>query len=131
MIFRFDPKRRLIPVTARIEGPSGVAEVLLALDTGASRTMLSPTHLAAVGCDVPTDAESIVVTTGSRREIMPLRKLPKLSALGHSLAEFTVLAHQLPSGAAASGLLGLDFFAGCRLELDFRAGTIRLEPPDA
>lgn len=129
MIFRFDPTRRIIAVIATLSGPQGVSEVELALDTGASRTLLSPKVLTVVGCPIPTDAESLAVTTGSRREIMPKVVLPELAALGHAVRNFPVLAHQLPASTSVHGLLGLDFFAGCRLELDFRAGTILLEPP--
>ena len=131
MIFRFDPRRRLIPVEVKIHGPLGEERVLLALDTGASRSLIAPIPLAFVGCKVLPDAERISVTTGSQRESMPTLVLPRLVALGHTVHSLAVLAHQLPPRSAVQGLLGLDFFAGCRLELDFRAGTIRLEPPDA
>ena len=131
MIFRFDPRRRLIPVDVIIHGPLGEERVLLALDTGASRTLIAPIPLAFVGCTVLPDAERISVTTGSQRESMPTLVLPRRVALGHTVHNLAVLAHQLPPRSAVQGLLGLDFFAACRLELDFRVGTIRLEPPDA
>lgn len=129
MIFQFDPRRRLIPVEVKIHGPLGEERVLLALDTGASRTLIAPIPLAFVGCKVLPDAERISVTTGRQRESMPTLVLPRLVALGHTVQNLAVLAHQLPPRSAVQGLLGLDFFAACRLELDFRAGTIRLEPP--
>jgi len=127
--FRFDPHRRLIPVEVEIHGPLGAERVLLALDTGASRTLISPAPLAYIGCVAGPDAERITVTTGSQREAMPTIILPRLDALGHTVQNLTVLAHQLPPRSAVQGLLGLDFFAGCRLEINFRAGTILLEPP--
>lgn len=129
MTFRFDPHRRLIPVEVEIHGPLGEERVLLALDTGASRTLISPAPLAYIGCVVRPGAERITVTTGSQREAMPALVLPRLVGLGHMVQNLTVLAHQLPPRSAVQGLLGLDFFAGCRLELNFRAGTILLEPP--
>lgn len=129
MTFRFDPRRRLIPVEVEIHGPLGSERVLLALDTGASRTLISPAPLAYIGCVVRPDAERITVTTGSQREAMPALMLPRLIALGHAAQNLTVLAHQLPPRSAVQGLLGLDFFTGCRLELDFGSGTIRLEVP--
>lgn len=103
--------------------------MLLALDTGASRTLISPAPLAYIGCVVMPDVERITVTTGSQREAMPSIVLPRLVALGHTVPNLSVLAHQLPPRSAVQGLLGLDFFHGCRLELNFRAGTILLEPP--
>ena len=127
MTFRFDPHRRLIPVEVKIHGPRGEERVVLALDTGASRTLISPAPLAYIGCEVTPDAERISVTTGSQRVVT----LPRLVALGYAVPNLTVLAHQLPPRSAVQGLLGLDFFAGCRLELDFRNGLIHLEPPHA
>lgn len=110
-------------------GPQGHTRLLLALDTGASRTVIAPLVLEAVGCAVSNDAAGLMVATGSRREFMPLVQVSKLTALGHSVENLSVLGHQLPAGMAVHGLLGLDFFTGCKLELDFRAGTIRLDPP--
>ena len=92
--------------------------------------MISPSPLAFIGCEVLPDAERINVTTGSQREAMPTLVLPRLVALGHTVSNLAVLAHQLPLRSAVQGLLGLDFFAGCRLEIDFRAGTIDLHAPD-
>lgn len=110
-------------------GPQGHTRLLLALDTVASRTVIAPLVLESVGCVVSDSAAGLMVATGSRREFMPLVGVSKLSALGHLVENLSVLAHQLPAGMAVHGLLGLDFFTGCRLELNFRAGTILLEPP--
>jgi len=129
VIFRFDPARRIVAVTAFLSGPLGTTEAELALDTGASRTLISPKLLAFVGCPIPTDAAGLVVTTGSRREIMPKVVVSGVTALGHAVRNFQVLAHQLPASTSVHGLLGLDFFHDCRLEINFRAGTIVLEPP--
>lgn len=50
----------------------------------------------------------------------------RLSALGHHAVGLRVLAHDLPASAGIDGLLGLDFFRGLALTLDFRAGRIDL-----
>lgn len=42
--------------------------------------------------------------------------------------EFVVAAHDLPLGVEADGLLGLDFFRGFVLTLDFVRGRITLAP---
>ena len=52
--------------------------------------------------------------------------LAKISALGQDRIDFPVLAHTLPPGAGVDGLLGLDFFRGQFLTLDFRTGQITL-----
>jgi hypothetical protein len=45
---------------------------------------------------------------------------------GYNLLHFSVLSHALPPVAGVDGLLGLDFFRGQILTLDFRGGHITL-----
>jgi len=47
-------------------------------------------------------------------------------ALGQERTDFSVLCHTLPPSASVHGVLGLDFFRGQRLSIDFRSGTIEL-----
>jgi hypothetical protein len=51
MTYPFNSQRGLILVDAVIEGPSGRNALLLALDTGATRTLVSQALLVAVGYD--------------------------------------------------------------------------------
>jgi hypothetical protein len=46
------------------------------------------------------------------------------SPLGQIRILFPVVAHTLPPTTSVDGLLGLDFFRGLELTLDFRAGQI-------
>jgi hypothetical protein len=39
---------------------------------------------------------------------------------------FPIIAHTLPPSATVDGLLGLDFFRGQQLNIDFRRGEITL-----
>ena len=51
MNFPFDAKQGLLIVRAELFGPSGDALVRLALDTGATSTMINVGHLVAIGHD--------------------------------------------------------------------------------
>lgn len=51
MSFPFDPERRLIIARTELEGPSGNAVLRLALDTGATRTLINVGLLVSIGYD--------------------------------------------------------------------------------
>lgn len=59
----------------------------------------------------------------------PLIRVPALTALGRARTDVLVAAHDLPLGAESDGLLGLDFFRGFVLTLDFARGRITLARP--
>jgi hypothetical protein len=127
MTFPFDARYRLIIVRAEIWGPTGSAVLRLALDTGATGTMSNTALLVAVGCDPALAIDHIEVTTGSTIEYVSRLTLIRIAALGQDRSEFSVLTHTRPPSAGVDGLLGLDFFRGQRLLIDFRAGMVRLD----
>jgi hypothetical protein len=99
----------------------------LAVDTGATSTMVNSAMLVAVGYDPALDADRIQVTTGSAIEYVPRVALTRIAALEQECTAFPVLAHTLPPSAGVDGVLGLDYFRGQRLCLDFRAGLVELD----
>jgi hypothetical protein len=60
----FDPRRGLIVIGAELNGPSGAAVLRLAVDTGATSTLVSVAMLVAIGYDpalaarLPPEVES-------------------------------------------------------------------------
>lgn len=121
-----DPVQGLVVVPAEIAGPSGKAVVRLALDTGATGTVVNVGILVAIGCDPALAVDRVQVTTGSGVEFTPRVPVKRLTALGCVRRQFDVLAHTLPPSAGVDGLLGLDFLRGRRLTLDLRAGKVTL-----
>jgi aspartyl protease family protein len=126
MSFPFDPERRLIIARTELEGPSGNAVLRLALDTGATRTLINVGLLVSIGYDPALAADRSQITTGSGVEFVPHLSLSKITALGQERTGFPVLCHTLPQSAGVDGLLGLDFFRGLTLTVDFRTGRITL-----
>lgn len=122
----FDPRRGLIVVGAEINGPSGSAILRLALDTGATSTVVNVAMLVAIGCDPALAADTAQVTTGSGVEFARRVELKRLTALGRERIGFPVLGHTLPPSAGVDGLLGVDFLRGLRLIVDFRIGQLDL-----
>jgi predicted aspartyl protease len=124
--FAFNPRSGLIVVRAELWGPSGSGVLQLALDTGATSTLINIGMLVAIGYDPALTAERIQVTTGSGVEFAPRVVLQRVIALGQERLGFPVLGHTLPPSASVDGLLGLDFFRGLDLAIDFRTGRLRL-----
>lgn len=122
----FDAQQGLIIVRAAVEGPAGTAVLRLALDTGATGTLINVGMLVALGYDPALVSERIQVTTGSSVEFVPRITLSKMAALGQERTHFPVLCHTLPPSAGLDGLLGLDFVRGQTLTIDFRSGAIKL-----
>jgi len=124
MTFGFDPSQGLIIVPVRLFGPAGDMIVRLALDTGATSTLINSQIMILLGYDPATSLHRIQVTTGSGVELCPRVTVQRLEALGKSINDFSVLSHTLPPTSQVDGLLGLDFFRGFQISIDFRSGTI-------
>jgi predicted aspartyl protease len=120
----FNPHGRLIVVETRIWGSGGDRVLRLALDTGASTTLINPAILVAIGHDPTTAPQRVQITTGSGVAFVPLLSIDRIGALGQTRINFPILCHTLPSTATIDGLLGLDFLRDRRLTIDFRAGRI-------
>ena len=123
----FDPEAGLVAVPARVHGPAGVTVVRLALDTGASWSMIAWDPLVLLGYDPAVETARIQITTGSSVKFAPPVIVSRLEALGQQRDRFSVLCHTLPPSAMVDGVLGLNFFRGQRLVVDFRAGLVSLD----
>jgi len=123
----FDARQGLIVVQAELVGPSGNIILRLALDTGATTTMISAAPLATIGYDPALSPDRVQVTTGSGVEFVPRLQVSGLKVLGQELLAFPVLCHTLPPSATIDGLLGLDFLRGKKVTIDFRRGQITFD----
>jgi hypothetical protein len=126
MIYPFSLDDGLIVVEVEVVGPATVAILRLALDTGATTTLINVAHLVALGYDPALAPTRVQITTGSGVEFVPRLPLTKIAALGQERFGFPVLCHTLPPSALIDGLLGLDFFHGTILTLDLKVGQIGL-----
>ena len=80
-----------------------------------------------VGYDPAILPERVQMTTGSGVEFVPRIPVEKIGALEHERQNFPIICHTLPPSATVDGVLGLDFFRGRRLVLDFRLGLVTIE----
>jgi hypothetical protein len=123
----FDPKAGLIIVPTRLSGPGGDTIVWLALDTGATGSVVSWDVVVLLRYDPAIASERVQMTTGSGVAFAPRVVIEKVEALERERRNFPVLCHTLPPSATVDGVLGLDFFRGQRLVVDFRTGLVTVE----
>lgn len=122
--YHFDPSQGLIVVPVRLFGASTDIIARLALDTGATGTLVNSEIIVLLGYDLAASSDRIHVTTGSGVEFCPRVVIRRIEALGRCVENFPVLCHTLPPSSQVDGLLGLDFFRGSRLNIDFKSGII-------
>jgi predicted aspartyl protease len=122
----FDANQGLIILGAKLWGPTGSVVLRVALDTGATSTIVNVGILVAVGYDPAMAPDRVQVTTGSGVEFAPRVLVSKIAVLGEERDRFLILAHTLPPSAGVDGLLGLDFFRDRHVVVDFRSGQVIL-----
>jgi aspartyl protease family protein len=103
------------------------AFVRLALDTGATRTLINESIIRVVGYPAKDMSETVQITTGSGIESTPLIVLSRIAALGLQRRNLSIICHNLPPTASVDGLLGLDFLRNRNLSINFRSGRISLK----
>lgn len=126
MSFPFNAHQGPVIIRVEVTGPTGSVLLRLALDTGATTTLINAGPLVLLGYDPALAPTRMQITTGSGVEFVPRLSMEKVAALGRELVDFPVLCHTLPPSAGIDGVLGLDFFRGTVLTLDFQIGQITL-----
>ncbi|OGX05698.1 MAG: hypothetical protein A3G87_04960 [Omnitrophica bacterium RIFCSPLOWO2_12_FULL_50_11] len=110
----------------RLTGPKGSCLVRLAVDTGATATMIPPKVALAIGCH-PARARAFRETlTASGREFIPLVVVPQVTLFERKLRRVTVACHELPPGTPIDGLLGLDILIPLKALIDLTKSLVRI-----
>lgn len=126
MSLRFDPGAGSIRVPVTVVGPRRNQEPQCAVDTGATRTVLPALFLRALGYDLSRPAGYTHLRGATGLALAPLIRVSAVAALDRVRTDLVVAAHDFPIGTTADGLLGLDFFRGLVLTLDFARGRVAL-----
>ena len=122
----FNPARGPVLITAELHGPLGRSFAQLALDTGATTTLINVGKLTSLGYRPSASKIRRRVTMAGGVAHPPQVSIDRIDALGQHRRNLLVIAHTLPSTAGVDGLLGLDFLRGFHLTIDFRKGEITL-----
>jgi hypothetical protein len=124
VLFPPDASRLIVPVL--VTGPRRSYEFRCTLDTGAERTVLPTESLRLLGCDLSRPISHAHLRSATGLTTVPLIRVPAVTALDRVRPNFLVAAHDFPLGVTTTGLLGLDFFRGFVLTIDFVRGRISL-----
>lgn len=126
MRYPFDPATGLVVVRARLFGPRGDAVVDLALDSGATTSLINWPTALALGYDPARSQHRIEITTASGREYCPVISVSAIEVLGKRMSNLEVVCHDLPARASVRGLLGLHFMRRFDVRINFKQGFITL-----
>ena len=124
----FDPNLGLINLRLTVGGINAdtFRNVIVALDTGATITII-PTEIAvALGYDPVNSKRQMELLTASGTASAKLITVRKLTAIGETIENIDVLCHNLPGNSGIKGLLGLNFLKHFDLNISFSRRTIEL-----
>ena len=99
----------LITSYAQITGPRAERTISMALDTGASFTMIPREKILSAGYKIPDHSKILRIFTASGIEYVPMIKIASVSCFGVTVRNINILCHSLPSESPVEGLLGLNF----------------------
>jgi hypothetical protein len=126
---RFEPMAPSVLVPVTITGPSLTFTFKFALDTGSTGTSLRIEYLRRLGYRPESATRHRRIRSATGVAMSPVLDVLGIAALGHVRTRFPVAAHDHTLGTSGDGLLGLDFFRGSVLTLDFARGRASLGPP--
>jgi hypothetical protein len=84
----FDPQQ-LIIVNSEIVGASGTAMLRLALDTGATTTLINSDMLLSIGYDSALSQSRVQITTASGEEAVPQINIKRFGCSGKGTNRFS------------------------------------------
>lgn len=121
---------KLLRLDAAVGGGVGnVGRVRLLLDTGASYSMLPLEALEALGYAPHQSNEAVRLFSANGIILAPVVRLSWFNCLGQTLKNFPVVAHTIPSGIPADGLLGMDFLSSCGAVISIADAGISFKSP--
>ena len=116
----------LLIVYVRVSGTKGRRLVRLALDTGATTTMIPPKAALAIGVNPAQSTSFRETLTASGKELIPLVVVPRLQVFENVFRRIAVACHELPTESPIDGLLGLDLLTRLKAVIDLRKLRIRI-----
>lgn len=125
--FRFNIKAPVIILTVLLEGQGSVKQkIRVALDTGATYTMIPWETAEILGLEPELCKERMEIITASGVEKVPLVTLKSMVVLGKRIEKAEVVIHDLPPKSYVDGLLGVKSLVDLKLKIDFEKGILEV-----
>ena len=122
--FKFDIAAGVIPCKAELVNRRRSLFIKLAVDTGASITMISIESALAIGLNPSRATRHIEITTTSGVVFTPIIRVPFFRCFGIEIKNMDVICHNLPPESCVEGLLGLNFLKEAKISIDFSKNVI-------
>ena len=110
----------LLSVYLTVVGPKTWRSVKVAVDTGATYTILPPDVLLDIGYDPAVSDTRLELSTANGLVIAPVLRVREMKCLGLTLKQVEVVTHHLPPESPVEGLLGLNVLCHYRPFQTFR-----------
>ena len=127
MRYKFDTGAPVIVLRATLEGEDIEKKIDMALDTGATYTMVPWDIADVLGYEPGISKELVPMVTASGVERAPLITVKSLNVLGVTAHNIKTIVHDLPEKSYVDGLLGLSFLRRFKVCLDFQEGVLEIE----
>jgi aspartyl protease family protein len=127
MRYKFDTGAPVIVLRVTLEGEDIKKKIDMALDTGATYTMVPWDIADVLGYEPGISKELVPVVTASGVERAPLITVRSLNVLGVTAHNIKTIVHDLPEKSYVDGLLGLSFLREFKVCLDFQEGVLEIE----
>jgi clan AA aspartic protease (TIGR02281 family) len=117
----------VISVDITLEGKSGrKRRIRVALDTGATYTMIPWEIAEALGCKPEISKEKITLITASGVETAPIIEVKSVKFLGENIDNVKVVCHDLPPKSNVVDLLGASFLRYFKITIDYLKGVLEI-----
>ena len=122
---RFNPDAPLLIFPCAIEYQD-IRTVWLALDTGASTTVIRESALIDIGYSLEAITEFASFGNASKTHLVPKVTLKSLSLASARVENIEALAYSIPEEYGIHGVVGLNFLRNFNINLDFQRGMLTL-----
>jgi len=124
---KFDRQSPVIAIDITLESEGGIKRrIRVALDTGATYTMIPWEIAGALGYKPEMSKEKVTLITASGVETAPLIEIKKIKFLGEGLDNVPVVCHDLPPKSYVTGLLGSSFLKHFKITIDYPKGIFEI-----
>ena len=116
----------LLLAHVRLGGLAGERLLRLALDTGATITMIPPSAALAIGLHPENSKVVREILTASGKEHIPIVVVLRLQIFEKTIRRISVACHDLPPESMIDGLLGLDVLMRLKAKIDLKKRTLSI-----
>lgn len=122
----FDPHENLIYLLGKIDGTKGSRMAYMALDTGATKTLVSADIIEALGYQASTENRVRLIMGGGPNYAAQV-EVQKIVVAEQIVENLTVTCYNLPQECGLDGLLGLNFLRHFDTEINYSNSTLVLK----